>query len=114
MADLTELKFYFAYTSPFTYLAMAPAYELERTHHVRLRFIPYGVNIRRVYGDTPTRSHRDDLKVRYLYLDVRRFARERGLVIYSAEGDIQCAVRVLRRHVRGGSGAVSAIRGSGL
>jgi 2-hydroxychromene-2-carboxylate isomerase len=82
MADLTELKFYFAYTSPFTYLAMAPAYELERTHYVRLRFIPYGVNIRRVYGDTPTRSHRDDLKVRYLYLDARRFARERGLVIY--------------------------------
>src|SRR5580698_3166418 len=82
MADLTELKFYFAYTSPFTYLAMAPAYALERTHRVHLRFIPYGVNIRKVYGDTATRSHRDDLKVRYLYLDARRFAKERGLVIY--------------------------------
>jgi 2-hydroxychromene-2-carboxylate isomerase len=81
MAD-SELKFYFAYTSPFTYLAMEPAWALELTHRVRLRFIPYGVNIRRVYGDTPTRSHRDDLKVRYLYLDARRFARERGLTIY--------------------------------
>ena len=78
----TELKFYFAYTSPFTYLAMEPAYELEQTHRVRLRFIPYGVNIRKVYGDVPTRSHRDDLKVRYLYLDARRFAQERGLTIY--------------------------------
>jgi 2-hydroxychromene-2-carboxylate isomerase len=78
----TELKFYFAYTSPFTYLAIEPAYTLERTHRVRLRFIPYGVNIRRVYGDVPTRSHRDDLKVRYLYLDARRFAQERRLVIY--------------------------------
>ena len=82
MADTTEIKFYFAYTSPFTYLAMEPAYALERTHRVQLRFIPYGVNIRRVYGDIPTRSHRDDLKVRYLYLDVRRFAKERGLTIY--------------------------------
>jgi 2-hydroxychromene-2-carboxylate isomerase len=82
MADTTELKFYFAYTSPFTYLAIEPAYALERTHRVHLRFIPYGVNIRRVYGDVPTRSHRDDMKVRYLYLDVRRFARERGLIIY--------------------------------
>jgi 2-hydroxychromene-2-carboxylate isomerase len=82
MSDTTEVKFYFAYTSPFTYLAMEPAYALERTHRVRLRFIPYGVNIRRVYGDTPTRSRRDDLKVRYLYLDARRFAQERGLTIY--------------------------------
>src|SRR5579863_1969906 len=79
---IIELKYYFAYTSPFTYLAMAPAYALERTHRVHLRFIPYGVNIRRVYGDVPTRSRRDDLKVRYLYLDARRFAQERGLVIY--------------------------------
>jgi len=80
--DTTELKYYFAYTSPFTYLAMAPAYALERTHRVHLRFIPYGVNIRQVYGDTATRSHRDRLKVRYLYLDARRFAKERGLTIY--------------------------------
>jgi 2-hydroxychromene-2-carboxylate isomerase len=82
MADTTELKFYFAYTSPFTYLAVEPAYALERTHRVHLRFIPYGVNIRRVYGDVPTRSHRDGMKVRYLYLDVRRLAKERGVIIY--------------------------------
>jgi 2-hydroxychromene-2-carboxylate isomerase len=82
MADTTEIKFYFAYTSPFAYLAMEPAYALERSHNVHLRFIPYGVNIRKVYGDTTMRSHRDDLKVRYLYLDARRFARERGLTIY--------------------------------
>jgi 2-hydroxychromene-2-carboxylate isomerase len=82
MAASVEIRFYFAYTSPFTYLAFEPACALERSHRVRVRFIPYGVNIRRVYGDTPTRSHRDDLKVRYLYLDARRFAKERGLIIY--------------------------------
>ena len=33
-----EIKFYYDYKSPFTYLALAPALELEATHDVRLRF----------------------------------------------------------------------------
>jgi 2-hydroxychromene-2-carboxylate isomerase len=78
---LLEVKLYFAYTSPFTYLAMAPAYELERTHHVRVRFIPYGINIRKVYGPLDT-TEADRRKVRYLYVDARRIAKERGLTIF--------------------------------
>jgi len=77
-----EIKFYFAYTSPVSYLAKDPAYALERTHNVRLRFIPYGVDIRSVYGDVPTRGERMRRKLRYLYFDARRMARERGVVIY--------------------------------
>lgn len=81
MEELLEIKLYFAYTSPFTYLAMEPAYELERSHRVRLRFMPFAVKIRRVYGDLPERSDTAWRKVRYLYRDARRFANERGLVI---------------------------------
>ena len=77
-----ELKFYFAYTSPVSYLAKDPAYALERSHDVRVRYIPYGVDIRRVYGDVPTRGERDRRKLHYLYYDARRMARERGSVIY--------------------------------
>jgi 2-hydroxychromene-2-carboxylate isomerase len=77
----TEIKLYFAYTSPYTYLAMRPAYDLERSHRVRVRFIPYGVNIRKVYGPLD-RADADRSKVRYLYIDARRIAKERGLVIY--------------------------------
>jgi 2-hydroxychromene-2-carboxylate isomerase len=81
MSEL-PIKFYFAYTSPFTYLAMGPAYELEKTHRVKLRFIPYGVNIRQVYGgEVEARDDRNRRKLRYLYLDARRLAAERGLVI---------------------------------
>lgn len=80
MASDREVKFYFAYTSPFTYLAWQPARALEESHRVRLRSIPYGVNIHRVYGDVD-RSGADQRKVRYLYLDARRIAKERGLVI---------------------------------
>jgi 2-hydroxychromene-2-carboxylate isomerase len=82
MSTPLEIKFYFAYTSPFTYLAIEPAYALEQSHQVRIRFIPYGVNIRKVYGDVPTRTNRDQIKVRYLYLDVRRMAKERNLIVY--------------------------------
>jgi 2-hydroxychromene-2-carboxylate isomerase len=79
--ELNEIKLYFAYTSPYSYLAMQPAYDLELSHRVRVRFIPYGVNIRKVYGPLD-REDADRRKVRYLYLDARRIAKERGLVIY--------------------------------
>jgi 2-hydroxychromene-2-carboxylate isomerase len=76
------IKFYFAYTSPFTYLAMGPAYELEQLYRIKLRFIPYGVNIRQVYGgEVEDRDERNRRKLRYLYLDARRLAAERGLII---------------------------------
>jgi 2-hydroxychromene-2-carboxylate isomerase len=78
---LQEIKLYFAYTSPYSYLAMRPAYDLEQSHNVRVRFIPYGVNIRKVYGPLD-REDADRRKVRYLYIDARRIAKERGLVIY--------------------------------
>jgi 2-hydroxychromene-2-carboxylate isomerase len=81
MNERLEVKLYFAYTSPFTYLAMAPAYDLERTYRVRMRFVPYGINIRRVYGPLDN-AEADRRKVRYLYLDARRIAKERGLTIY--------------------------------
>jgi len=51
-----------------------------RSHRVRVRFIPYGVNIRRVYGDVE-RTGTDKHKVRYLYIDARRIAKEQGLTI---------------------------------
>jgi 2-hydroxychromene-2-carboxylate isomerase len=78
---LHEIKLYFAYTSPYSYLAMQPAYGLELSHNVRVRFIPFGVNIRKVYGPLD-REDADRRKVRYLYIDARRIAKERGLVIY--------------------------------
>ena len=82
MAVNLPIKLYFAYTSPFTYLAMGPAYELEDSHRVTLRFIPYGVNIRQVYGgEVEARDERNRRKLRYLYLDARRLAAERGLII---------------------------------
>jgi 2-hydroxychromene-2-carboxylate isomerase len=83
MSDQLEtVKLYYDYKSPFTYLAMAPAYNLERTHRVQLRFIPSELDVRGAFGgeldERPEISWR---KVRYLYLDARRYANARGLII---------------------------------
>jgi 2-hydroxychromene-2-carboxylate isomerase len=83
MADTAEtIKLYYDFKSPFTYLAMEPAYKLEETHSVRLRFIPLELAIREAYGgELEQRAQRDWDKVRYLYMDMRRFANERGMII---------------------------------
>jgi 2-hydroxychromene-2-carboxylate isomerase len=80
--NLETIKLYFDYKSPFTYLAMGPAYRLEETHRVRLRYIPCELNVRGAYGgELEQRSELNWRKVRYLYLDARRHANARGLII---------------------------------
>ena len=79
--DLLTIKFYYDFKSPFTFLAFDPAVELERTHRVRLRFIPYVFDFNAYGGELEARTERDRRKVRSLYRDVRRFASERGIII---------------------------------
>jgi len=80
--DAETIKLYYDFKSPFTYLAMEPAYQLEHTHRVRIRFIPFELPIHEAYGGAlEQRTQRDWDKVRYLYMDMRRFANERGMII---------------------------------
>jgi 2-hydroxychromene-2-carboxylate isomerase len=79
--DPLTIKFYYDFKSPFTFLAFDPALELERTHRVRLRFLPHLFDFEAYGGALEARNERDWRKVRYLYRDVRRFAGERGIVI---------------------------------
>jgi len=75
------IKFYYDFKSPFSFLAFQPALDLESTHHVRLRFIPHLFDFAAYGGALEVRDERSWRKVRYLYIDVRRFARERGIII---------------------------------
>jgi len=80
--NLEIIKLYYDYKSPFTYLAMEPAYRLEETHRVRLHYVPGELNVRGAFGgDLDQRDERNWRKVRYLYLDARRYANARGLTI---------------------------------
>jgi 2-hydroxychromene-2-carboxylate isomerase len=83
MIEVAEtIKLYYDFKSPFTYLAMEPAHQLEESYRVRLRFIPLELPVREAYGgELEQRPQRDWDKVRYLYMDVRRFANERGIII---------------------------------
>jgi len=52
------------------------------SHRVKLRYIPREIDIRATYGgELEQRPELTWRKIRYLYLDMRRFANERGLVI---------------------------------
>jgi len=80
--DLLTIKLYYDYKSPFAYLAMHPAYALMESHRVNLRYIPHELDIRGAFGgDLEQRPERDWRKVRYMYLDARRYANARGLII---------------------------------
>jgi len=83
MADeLLIVKLYYDYKSPFAYLAMGPAYALMESHRVRLHYIPHELDIRGSFGgELDQRPERDWRKVRYMYLDARRYANARGLII---------------------------------
>lgn len=80
-AGLETVKFYYDFKSPFTYLAFEPALDLERTHRARLRFIPHVFDFTAYGGTLAERDERSWRKVRYLYLDARRCASERGIII---------------------------------
>ena len=74
MPTREPVKLYFDYKSPFSYLAMAPAFALPGRFEIELRWIPYLLRIKGK-GD---RSIYSEWKVRYSYLDARRVANQRG------------------------------------
>jgi 2-hydroxychromene-2-carboxylate isomerase len=78
----TSLTLYVDYRSPFSYLAKDDAYALERDLGVNITWRPFAVDIEGAYGGTvEERTERDWRKVRYSYMDARRLANRRGLVV---------------------------------
>jgi 2-hydroxychromene-2-carboxylate isomerase len=74
MPEREPLKLYFDYKSPFAYLAMEPAFELAERFSVALRFRPFQLRIK----GKGERSVYSEWKVRYSYMDARRWANRRG------------------------------------
>ena len=75
--DLKEIKMYSDYKSPYAYLAFDPAFALADRYRVRLRWIPFQLRLKGK-GD---RSVYSEYKVRYSYLDARRWANRRGGIV---------------------------------
>jgi 2-hydroxychromene-2-carboxylate isomerase len=79
--ELTPIKLYFDYKSPFAYLAKDEAYKLEEDYYVQIEWLPYVLNIPEALGDLQTRTKQQWRKIRYSYMDARRWANKRGLAV---------------------------------
>jgi 2-hydroxychromene-2-carboxylate isomerase len=76
-AERREVKMYSDYKSPYAFLAFDPAFELESRYRVRVRWIPFQLRVK----GKGERSLYSEYKARYSYLDARRWAKPRGIVI---------------------------------
>ena len=89
MADRT-IKLYSDYKSPYAYLAKDLAYELERQTGAHLDWLPYTLDIPAYLGHAKvngavvleeSRNAHQWRRVKYSYMDCRREANRRGLII---------------------------------
>jgi 2-hydroxychromene-2-carboxylate isomerase len=88
---MRRVTVYTDYKSPYAYLAKDPTHELERDFQVRLEWLPYVLDIPSFLGSArlgadgtvleENRSAHQWRRVRYSYMDCRRQASKRGLVI---------------------------------
>ncbi len=91
MAEPRTLIVYIDYKSPYAYLAKDLVYELERDLPVRIDWRPYDLPIADFLGSArvddsgrvieENRNAHQWRRVRYSYMDCRRQARKRGLII---------------------------------
>ena len=71
-----EVKMYSDYKSPYAYVAFDPGMELEQKYNVRVRWRPFQLRIK----GKGQRSVYSEYKVKYSYLDARRWANLRPAV----------------------------------
>lgn len=91
MTVTRTVTIYTDYKSPYAYLAKDLAYELEQDFSVQLEWLPYILDIPGYLGSArinadgkvveETRNAHQWRRVRYSYMDCRRQANKRGLVI---------------------------------
>ncbi len=69
------------YVSPYAFVAKAGAYDLERDYEVALEWRPYTLDIASFQQSVEARDPHHWRRVRYAYMDARRFANKQGLTL---------------------------------
>jgi len=72
--DRKEVKMYSDFKSPYAFLAFDPAFALETKYRVRLKWKPFQLRLK----GKGERSQYSEYKVKYSYMDARRWANLRG------------------------------------
>jgi len=75
------LTVYIDYKSPYAYLAMEPTRALAREFSHSITWRPYSLQIQDYLGEVDTRNPHQWRRVKYSYMDARRMANERGLIV---------------------------------
>ncbi|MBS0538639.1 MAG: DsbA family protein [Proteobacteria bacterium] len=69
------------YVSPYAYVAKAWACDLERDYDIALEWRPYTLDIASFQQSVEARDPHHWRRVRYAYMDARRFANKQGLTL---------------------------------
>jgi len=72
--DRKEVKMYSDFKSPYAFLAFDPAFALEDKYHIALKWKPFQLRLK----GKGERSQYSEYKVKYSYMDARRWANMRG------------------------------------
>ena len=76
-----EVVLWTDYVSPYAFVAKAGAYELERDYEIVLEWRPYTLDIASFQQSVEARDPHHWRRVRYAYMDARRFANKQGLTL---------------------------------
>jgi 2-hydroxychromene-2-carboxylate isomerase len=76
-----RVRIYTDYKSPYAFVANARLFELADKENVELEWFPYTLKIEDFMGSVEERTPHFWRKVRYLYMDARRFANAQGLTL---------------------------------
>jgi 2-hydroxychromene-2-carboxylate isomerase len=76
-----EVTIWIDYVSPYAFVAKASAYELEQDYDLALTWRPYTLDVASYMGSVAERDPHHWRRVRYAYMDARRFANKQGLTL---------------------------------
>ncbi len=76
-----KVRFWIDYVSPYAFVAKAWAYELEQDYDITLEWRPYTLDIASFQQSVAERDPHHWRRVRYAYMDARRFANKQGLTL---------------------------------
>jgi 2-hydroxychromene-2-carboxylate isomerase len=75
------IRLWIDYVSPYAFVAKAGAYALEADYEIELEWRPYTLDVSSFMGAVEQRDPHHWRRVRYSYMDARRFANKQGLIL---------------------------------
>jgi 2-hydroxychromene-2-carboxylate isomerase len=76
-----DVTLWIDYVSPYAFVAKAGAYRLEADYDIALTWRPYTLDVASYMGSVEGRDAHHWRRVRYSYMDARRYANQQGLTL---------------------------------